>query len=177
MLEDMQVGERRSSSFMEPRLSTQAPSPVALLEPPPRSSVVDSGALSPVPERSPSKSGSRERRNTSSGSAPSVTEHTSYKLSPQDLVGRDIRIQGLGMGRVVAFRKELNPLKDSKHVVDMITGERREVVLRRRKAGKWNPGLHFTIITTIATGEPGGCGWGEKESRDRASEEVRPSKA
>jgi len=71
---------------------------------------------------------------------------------PTMLVGRWVNVEGLGPAEVVAFRKVLVGLVfDSKHLVVVPGGNKPvEVLLRRRKMGRWNRGFRFSLIPSPA---------------------------
>ena len=80
------------------------------------------------------------------------------KIDPARLVNQWIEVEGLGLGRVVSFRKRsaMSPLADSTHVVQF---ERREpstetLVLRRRKLMSWNKGRRFRLAAAPAPAPP-----------------------
>ena len=78
-----------------------------------------------------------------------LQQETAANVDPSRLVNHWIDIEGLGLGRVVSFKKRstMSPLADSTHVVEFEQQEprRQTLVLRRRKLMSWNKGRRFRL--------------------------------
>ena len=84
---------------------------------------------------------------------------------PDSLVREYLLIDGEQVGHVDAFHKAMNPiLYDSMHTVRFAGDEANpsQILLRRRKMGRWNSGRSFAILdrntSSSGTGASGGGG-------------------
>ena len=84
---------------------------------------------------------------------------------PDSLVREYLLIDGEEVGHVDAFHKAMNPLLyDSMHTVRFAGDEANpsQILLRRRKMGRWNSGRSFAILdrntSSSGTGASGGGG-------------------
>ena len=87
-----------------------------------------------------------------------LQQELASNVDPARLVGHYIDVEGMGIGRVVRFKKRsiLNLTTDSTHEVSFMTEGQEEpqtqvLILRRRKLGSWNKGIKFILIEPPAT--------------------------
>ena len=88
-----------------------------------------------------------------------VQQKIASQIDPPLLVNQWIEVEGLGLGRVVSFRKRsaMSPFADSTHVLQFERQEPRTqtLVLRRRKLMAWNnKGRRFRLAAAPAPAPP-----------------------
>ena len=89
----------------------------------------------------------------------SLQQETASTIDPARLVNQWIEVEGLGLGRVVSFRKRsaMSPFADSTHVLQFERQEPRTqtLVLRRRKLMAWNnKGRRFRLAAAPTPAPP-----------------------